>query len=280
MKEDLYSNLESLLVPLRSSSAPRPSGSRGEQEPRQSFDAYRRSRPARRTARRRAIYLSRIGELTAAQQAVVTATAEYLSVFFDLPLRPGADFDPDGFASGAIRRHPVRGHSQLRTASILDEVLSLDRPEEAVICLAVTAWDLCSDDHPAGQWGSVFGEAVYGHAGVWSLRYLGDPEGGDHAFRRCLKRSCAVAAHEALHVLGLDHCDGVPCNMKGSACLSGPLHLCPPCLRKLCWNRQVALLPYFERVRAWLARQGFAEAVEKYTGTIQLLGGAARNVTE
>src|SRR4029079_6658613 len=30
-------------------------------------------------------------------------------------------------------------------------------------------------------------EAIYGHAGVWSLRYLGDPDRGDKAFRRCLK---------------------------------------------------------------------------------------------
>ena len=43
----------------------------------QSFKAYRQSRPARQTSRRRAIYLSRVGELTAAQQLIVTATAEF-----------------------------------------------------------------------------------------------------------------------------------------------------------------------------------------------------------
>jgi hypothetical protein len=158
-------------------------------------------------------------------------------------------------------------------------VLGLDRPEEALICLAVTAWDLCSDDRPGGPWGSVFGKAIYGHAGVWSLRYLGDPRDGDKAFGRCLRRSCAVATHESLHVLGLDHCEGVPCNMRGSACLSGPLHLCPPCLRKLCWNRQVDLLPYLRRLRDWLGRRGFAEAAGRYEGMIQLLGGGGRAAT-
>jgi hypothetical protein len=91
--------------------------------------------------------------LTATQQAVVTATAEYLAVFFDLPLRPGTDFDPASFPSQAIRKHPLRGHVQLLTDYLINDILWLDRPEEALICLAVTAWDLCSNDHPGGQWG-------------------------------------------------------------------------------------------------------------------------------
>jgi archaemetzincin len=271
MKENLYPNLEELLAPPgQAPLAPLPAERRGGRAQRQSFQDYRRSRPARQTARRRAIYLSRVGELSAAQEAVVTATAEYLAVFFDLPVRPGTDFDPTTLRPQAIRQHPARGHPQLLTAYLLDEVLWLDRPEEALICLGVTSWDLCSDDHPAGQWGSVFGEAIYGHAGVWSLRHLGDPGRDDRAFRRCLKRSCAVATHEALHVLGLDHCADVPCNMRGSACLSGPLHLCPPCLRKLCWNRQLDLVPYLARVRDWLGSWGFTEAAEHYESLSQL----------
>jgi archaemetzincin len=273
MKENLYADLERLLAPLVRPPTAQPNDWRGGQAEGQSFAAYRRSRPARRTARRRAIYLSRVGALTAAQEAVVAATAEYLECFFDLPVHPGRSFDPAAFASWAIRPHPVRSHPQLLTDYLLNETLGLDRPEEALICLAVTVWDLCSDDHPGGQWASVFGEALGGHAGVWSLRYLGDPRDDDRAFRRCLKRSCAVAAHEALHVLGLDHCDGVPCNMRGAACLSGPLHLCPPCLRKLCWNRQLDLLSYLERLRDRLDRWGFTEAAEHYKRMRQLLAG-------
>jgi archaemetzincin len=270
MKENLFANLEQQLVPLH------PAGGRGGPAQRQPFTAYRRSRPARQTAVRQALYLSRIGELTAAQESIARAIAEYLGIFFDLPVRDGANFDPATFRSWGIRQHPARGHPQLLTAYLIDEVLRLDRPEEALICLAVTAWDLCSEDHPGGQWGSVFGEAIYGHAGVWSLRYLGDPGGGDAAFRRCLKRSCAVASHEALHVLGLDHCDDVPCNMRGAACLSGPLHLCPPCLRKLCWNRQLDLLPYLQRLRDWLRRWEFAEAAQRYEGMLRLLGDRSK----
>jgi hypothetical protein len=216
MKENLFPDLEQMLAPQRQAlSTEQPGDWRGGQAQRQPFEVYRRSRPARQTARRRAIYLSRVGELTAAQESIVTATAEYLAVFFDLPVRDGADFDPTTFRPRASRRHPLRGQPQLLTDYLINEVLGLDRPEEALICLAVTAWDLCSDDRPGGPWGSVFGEAIYGHAGVWSLRYLGDPRDGDKAFGRCLRRSCAVATHESLHVLGLEHCEGVPCNMRG-----------------------------------------------------------------
>jgi archaemetzincin len=276
MKDNLFPNLEAVFAPLgQAPLAGKPGGGRFDQAERQSFEAYRRSRPARRTGRRRAIYLSRVGELTPAQESVVSATADYLAVFFELPVRPGADFDPTSFPSTAFRPHPERGHPQLLTDYLINEVLGLDRPEEAVICLAVTAWDLYSREYPAGQWGSVFGEAAYGHAAVWSLRYLGDPGTGDEAMRRCLKRSYAVAAHEALHVLGLDHCEGAPCNMRGAACLSGPLHLCPPCLRKLCWNRQVDLVPYLQRLRDFLGGWGFAEAAERYGAMLQLLAGAS-----
>jgi hypothetical protein len=264
MKEDLFPDLERLLVPRQRSSLPPPE--------RQSFEDYRRNRPARRTASRHAVYLSRVGGLSAEQEAAVTATAEYLGLFFDLPVRRGPDFDPAGFRPWGRRQHPVRGHPQLLTNYLLDEALAVDRPDEALIWLAVTAWDLCSDDHPGGAWGSVFGEARYGHAAVWSLRYLGDPASGDGGLRRCFKRSCAVATHEGLHVLGLDHCDDIPCLMKGAACLSGPLPLCPPCLRKLCWNRQLELRPYLRRLHDFLGRAGLTEAAERYEGMLTLLG--------
>jgi archaemetzincin len=272
MSENLFPNLEQMLEPLRQALPITQTGDwRAGPAMRQSFKAYRQSHPARETAQRKAIFLSRVGELTATQEAVVTATADYLARFFDLPLCRGTDFDPAAFPAYASRQHPSRGHSQLLTNFLINEVLSVDRPEGALICLAVTAWDLCSDERRSDLWGSGLGEAWYGHAGVWSLRHLGDPAKGERAFRGCLRRSCAVATHEALHVLGLDHCADVPCLMRGSACLSGPLHLCPPCLRKLCWNRQLDLLPYLERVRDFLAAWAFSGDEQRVANMIRLL---------
>lgn len=272
MNEDLFPNLEQMLAPMCLAwQAPRTADCRGNTPKRQSFKEYRLSRPARQTAQRQALYLSRVGELTARQEAVVTATADFLARFFDLPLCRAADFDPATFPAYVIRQHPSRGHSQLLTGPLINDVLSLDRPEEALIYLAVTAWDLCSDEGGQDQWGSGFGEAWYGHAAVWSLRYVGDPSKSDRAFRGCLRRSCAVATHEALHVLGLDHCADLPCLMRGSACLSAPLQLCPPCFRKLCWNRQLDLLLYLERIREFLAGWAFSDDVQRVDRMIHLL---------
>jgi hypothetical protein len=270
MNDNLYPNLEQRLAPIREAWPPPCSEAGGENAPQQTFRAYRLSLPARRTAQCRAIYLSRVGELTATQDAVVTATADYLARFFDLPVNRGPDIDPAAFPSYAVRQHSSRGDVQLLTAPLIRDVMAEDRPEEALIYLAVTAWDLCSDE--GGEaWGSGFGEAWYGHAGAWSLRHLGDPCKSDRAFRGCVRRNCAVGTHEALHVLGLDHCADMPCLMRGSSCLSGPLHLCPPCFRKLCWNRQLDLVPYLERVREFLDSWEFADDVRRVDHMIRLL---------
>lgn len=272
MNEDLFPNLEQMLAPIRQEwPAPRTADWSGSASKQQSFKAYRLSRPARQTVQRQAIYLTRVGEFTPRQESVVTATADYLTRFFDLPLCRGPDFAPATFPPYVIRQHPLRGHSQLLTGPLINDVVSQDRPEAALIYLAVTAWDLCSDESSRDRWGSGFGEAWYGHAGVYSLRYLGDPGKSDKAFRGCLRRSCAVATHEALHVLGLDHCQDMPCLMRGSSCLSAPLQLCPPCFRKLCWNRQLDLLPYLDRIRDFLAAWAFSEDVQRVDRMIRLL---------
>jgi hypothetical protein len=272
MAENLFPNLEQILAPLHQGlPAPGTGPRRGSASGQQSFRAYRLSQPARQTDRRRAVYLSPVGELTATQEAVVAATADYLARFLDLPLRQGKDFDPATLPPYAVRRHPVRGHPQLLTGPFINDVLSPERPGDALIYLAVTAWDLCSNEDDREPWGSGFGEAWYGNAAVWSLRYLGDPDRSDRAFRGCVRRSCALATHEALHVLGLDHCTDVPCLMRGSACLSGPLLLCPPCFRKLCWNRQLDLLPYLERLRDFLAAWALGDDEARVDRMVRLL---------
>jgi hypothetical protein len=42
-------------------------------------------------------------------------------------------------------------------------------------------------------------------------------------------------------------------------------------LRKLCWNRQLDLLPHLQSLRAFLGRSGFSEAAEQYESMLALL---------
>jgi hypothetical protein len=79
-----------------------------------------------------------------------------------------------------------------------------------------------------------------------------------------------LATHEALHVLGLDHCTDMPCLMRGSACLSAPLQLCPPCFRKLSWNRQLELVPYLQRIRDFLTIWAFDDDGQRVDHMIRL----------
>ena len=38
-----------------------------------------------------------------------------------------------------------------------------------------------------------------------------------------------------------------------------PLHVCPPCLRKFCWNLQVEPVPYLKRLQAFYKKCEFAD---------------------
>lgn len=268
MMENLYPNLDQILAPL-TPVVPRESILAVPKE--QSFREYRQSEPARKTLQRQAIFLSLIGELTPSQEAIVAATGDYLGCFFDLPVQRGRSFNPAIFPAYLRREHPLRKHPQFLIEPLINEVLLPELPDEALIYLGATARDLCSNEYGAGRFGSDIGEAWYGRAGIWSLFYLGNPAKSADTFRGCLKRSCAVAAHEALHVLGLDHCSGVPCLMRSAGCLSGPLLLCPPCLRKLSWNRQFELVPYFDRLENCLRKFGFGRDAERAGLHVSLL---------
>jgi archaemetzincin len=67
-----------------------------------------------------------------------------------------------------------------------------------------------------------------------------DPETDFHL---CLRRTLSTASHETGHILGMAHCTAYSCLMNGSNHQEEkdrrPMHLCPVCLRKLCWNLQV-----------------------------------------
>jgi archaemetzincin len=140
------------------------------------------------------------------------------------------------------------------TGYILHEVLGRERPADALAYLALTASDLW----PGKGWNFLYGEAdLRKRTGVWSIYRDGDPSDD---FSLCLRRALRTATHELGHVLTMHHCTAFHCLMNGfnhqEERDATPLHLCPVCLRKLCWNLRVEPMPYLMKLNTFCQQNG------------------------
>ncbi len=234
-----------------------------DDEPGQTFAEYLDARPVRRSDKLHAIYLCLVGDFSEAQRRILALTEDYLGLFFDCPVQVQRQIGLASIPARARRTHLSWGDPQVLTGHILHEVLEPEEPGDALAYVALTASDLW----PGRGWNFVFGEAnLRQRTGVWSIYRNGDPGVGEAAFRLCLRRTLATASHELCHVLTMHHCTAFRCLMNGSNHReerdARPLHLCPVCLRKLCWNLRIEPVVYLSEVEALCRHHGFAaEAV-------------------
>ena len=225
----------------------------------QSFRQYLAAKPVRRSAELSTIYLCLIGEFDEPQQRVVDRTAEYLALFYDVPVVVRRRVSFCDIPLRAKRKHPEWGDKQLLSTYLLYEVLEPDRPTDALAYLALTARDLW----PGDGWNFLFGQADFRRrVGVWSLYRNGYPGPGEAAYRLCLRRTAMIAAHETGHILTMRHCTAHACLMNGcnhqeEQDRQSPT-LCPVCLRKLCWNLQVEPISYLRRLAAFHRAHGLS----------------------
>jgi archaemetzincin len=232
-------------------------------EKRQTFREYQESDPVLWTRERNTIYLCLLGEFTKDQRRVIDITQEYLAVFFDVPVKVRKTIPLKDIPERAKRVHPQWRDRQILSTYILDEVLKTDLPDDAMAYVAFTASDLW----PGEGWNFVFGEAsIVDRTGVWSIYRHGDPAKSKEAFQLCLKRTLGTASHETGHILSIPHCIDFECSMNGCNGLAEadrkPLHVCPPCLRKFCWNLQLKPVPYLKRLQAFYKKYEFADEAE------------------
>jgi archaemetzincin len=196
---------------------------------------------------------------------VLDATTGFTRLWFDLDVRvlDGRPLPEKGW-------HRTRGDLvQYETGYFLRFLLPNEMPKDAVCLFGVTMADLYPDE----AWNFVFGQAsLKGRVGVWSFArffagFSGAPETA--ASRRlALRRSLRLVVHEAGHAFGLVHCIEYACVMNGSNSLDEadrqPLRLCPPCLRKLQWNRGFDVLRRYEALAAFHDAHGL-EAEARWT---------------
>jgi archaemetzincin len=257
-----YLDLERRLRPLADPLPPPRLGDwlAEHEEPGQTFAEYLQARPVRKSDKFHTIYLCLVGDFTEGQRRILELTQDYLAVFFDCPVKVQRQIALASIPPRARRTHPSWGDEQVLTGYILHELLEPERPADALAFLALTAADLW----PGIGWNFVFGQAnLRKRTGVWSIYRNGDPSAN---FSLCLRRTLATASHELSHILTMRHCTAYLCLMNGSNHQEEkdrrPIHLCPVCLRKLCWNLQVEPVPHLTRLKTFCQQNGLgAESV-------------------
>jgi archaemetzincin len=271
---DTYLELEEKLRPLAQPlPPPRPDDWLAEHdEPGQTFAEYLHARPVRKSDDLHTIYLCLVGDFGEAQERILALTEEYLALSFDCPVKVQRQIALDSIPSRARRTHPSWGDFQVLTGYILHEILEPERPADALAYLALTASDLW----PGKGWNFVFGEAnLRERTGVWSIYRNGDPGESEAAFRLCLRRTLGTASHELCHVLTMHHCTAFRCLMNGSNHQeerdARPLHLCPVCLRKLCWNLQSEPVAYLTKLKDFCEKNSLSPEHQWYEQAIAAL---------
>lgn len=264
------------LIPLHTPLAPPRPGEWLSQhpEPGQTFAEYRESKPVRPEGQRRVLSIQPLGEFSEIQKKILNRTAEYMHLYFGLPVEKQKPLSLDVIPAKARRVHPSWGMDQILSTYVLDQVLTARVPQDAVAVLALTTSDLW----PGEGWNFVFGQAsLQSRVGVWSIYRNGDPEAGADAYRLCLRRTLKTATHETGHMFSMLHCTVYECNMCGSnhrvESDRHPLWLCPVCLAKLTWATGVEPIGRYQRLAAFCKENGLTEEAEFFQKSIAALQG-------
>lgn len=232
-------------------------------EPGETYADYVNSSPVRPDDRRRVIYIQPLGDFSPMQRKIVGITADYMGIYFQLPVRVRDDLPMALIPQRARRVHPEWGMPQVLTTYVRDELLKPRLSDDAVALIAFTASDLW----PGEGWNFVFGEAsLADRVGVWSIARFGDPEASQASFRLTLRRTLGTATHETGHMFSMQHCVFYECSMCGSNSLPEsdryPLWLCPQCLAKLCYATGADPVKRFRELVVFVKAHGLHEEAE------------------
>lgn len=243
----------------------------------QTFAQYVAARPVRKSEHLKTIYICQIGDFSPEQEQVLDIACEYLGIVYQVPVKRRSKLALADIPARARRVHARWGDKQILTGYVLSEVLQKNRPDDTLAYLAFTSSDL----YPQDDWNFVFGQAnLRERVGVWSIYRFGDPAESDAAFQQCLRRTLSTASHETGHILTIQHCTAFACNMNGSNSLPEsdrqPLHFCPVCLRKVCWNLQADPAEYLSKLEAFCLKHKFEEEAESYAKAREAMAGEVR----
>ncbi len=81
--------------------------------------------------RRRVIYVQPLGEFDSVQRKMLGRTAEFLGIYFQLPVKIRADLSLAVIPAAARREHPTWHVKQILSTYVLNEVLRPRLPDDA-----------------------------------------------------------------------------------------------------------------------------------------------------
>jgi hypothetical protein len=149
--EDALPELQTRLTPLATKlGKPRPGEWLFEhKESGQTFDEYRAAQPVRRNKHWHTIYLCLIGDFGPEQKRIQDLTAEYLGLFYDVPVKAHKQIPLREIPARARRKHPKWGDEQILTTYVLEDLLSTSRLDGLMSRWTTPSWWACSNPRAA-----------------------------------------------------------------------------------------------------------------------------------
>ena len=231
----------------------------------QTFEEYLKSRPSLPTAERKKIYIQPIGKFSAAQQKVVQLTADYMRVFYNLPVELQPEKSLDNVPPELTRKNLYTKQMQIKTSYFLDDLLPEMLPADAAALICFTNYDL----FPEADWSYVFGQAnLQNRVGVWSLYRLGNPDKSAENYKLFLTRTLKIAMHETAHLFSMRHCTKYECLMSGTNNLQEtdrrPVDDCPECMAKIAWAMNYDPAARYKNLAKFWRDQGYTDLSREF----------------
>ncbi|MEM7390761.1 MAG: archaemetzincin [Verrucomicrobiota bacterium] len=263
---DYFQQLETLKPLHKKITPPNPGDWLAQhKEPGQTFRQYIRGNPIRPDKKRHTLYIQLLGDFSKEQQQVVNKSAEFMGLYYNVPVKFTKTIPLSKIPESARRVHPSWGMKQILSTYVLDDVLKPRLPKDAAAYIAFTATDLW----PGRGWNFVFGQAsLRERVGVWSIYRNGDPTKDEAAFRLCLLRTMKTAVHETGHMFSIKHCTLYECCMCGSNHQEEsdrrPIWLCPECVTKVHWATGADPVTRYGKLADFCAGNGLKTEADFY----------------
>ena len=183
------------------------------------------------------IYIYLLGEFSKTQMQILENTMVYIEAFYSVKCVIYGKIEMALIPSKYIRKNN-EGITQIYTRWILQK-FKKNMLDDGSVYMAISSYDLYSEEDDPTDY--VFGEAyLQSRITVWSIYRNEDPFAN---YTLYLKRTISTALHEIGHTFGIQHCICFECLMNGSNSMEesdkGVLYLCPNCLKKLMWNKNI-----------------------------------------